>query len=114
MIITLLRVSQFIPCLTVLTLFQGHRFVRNIIAHFVLKNCAQYSLNVVWLLHTLKKKHALYALYGSGGYLREIATNVWVVKCLGMLKTDIAFLLGGGGGHNKCDTCQTLHDGTIH
>ena len=54
MIITLLRVYIVILSLMALTLFQGHRFVRNVdcILFCILVFC---SLNIVWLLHTLKK-----------------------------------------------------------
>ena len=57
--ITLLGIRIFIVGLTTLTLFQGHRCVRNInyelafqILVEILVNC---NLNVVWLLHVLRR-----------------------------------------------------------
>ena len=113
MIIILLGVYIFIVGLMTLTLFQGHRCVRNIncklcFVDSCVDSCRLY-LNVV---ATCIKKimHNMKCVTGVCVCSREIlymflVSQVWVCQKLQYLD----FLR-----HHKCDKCQTLHDGTTY
>ena len=61
------------------TLFQGHRCVRNINCKMcVLDSCPLCSLNVVWLIHSLKKDSAQYDSCDSDVSSREISIMCFV------------------------------------
>ena len=81
MIITLLQVYLIVLCLMTLTLFQGHRCVRNINCKLhVLDSCL--CLLNVWLVHTLKRLCTIWVVW-----LWWQLTSFPSFKCLGLLKT---------------------------
>ena len=102
-IIALLGVYIFVVCLMILTLFQGNRCVRNLNCElYVLDSIlACWSLDAVWLLHTLRKSCTVWIVWLASVQGR-LFTCFWFVKCLGLLETFI------------CNKCKTLHDGTPH
>ena len=82
LIITLLRVYQFVPGLMTLTLFQGHMCVRIIRCNFknFFKSLVHHGLKVVWFLHVyIKKTIHTSMLCRTGVYLRDI-TNMFFLQ----------------------------------
>ena len=79
MIINLLDVKQFITGLMTSTIFQGHRYVKNISCKLFLDLCTV----VLWCMvatHIKKFKHSMLCV--TGVYLRDITNIIFAILLL--------------------------------
>ena len=108
--ITLLGPYIVMVGLMMLTLFQGHRCVRNINCRLPGLDSCPLWLNCMvatWMFFFLNARHNL---CDSDVYLWEIRNffRCWSIVCT--CQKEYWNLLG----HHECDKCQTLHSGTTH